>query len=423
VNSRLGEDQYWLATAIGDLLALLPKAEQSDLRDIVSANFTRFIKDAARGSLHIFGQLAGTRFQSLQNRMAGQRLMRPDLLFRICTRLRLPPSEVFRRDPTWEIPKEIVNAGIAAGRRGVWRGDPEKMRSALLEALKENPPPSLNEVARRFKYRTSGPLQRLDAEKCKQIQLRYRAHRQACQSSWTFHEKEHTQQEIENILKDSLARDRPIPVARIAAELGYESQSRLRECFSELCYAITRKETQSRDKRREQMRAALVDALSEQPPPSIASLAERLGTCSSGLAYYFPDLCRQLRDERKAWRPRELDRCRKRIETLLVEMSGTCVSKVCRAAGVEPQIIKKVFPAWYKQIVAKHSEHVARRRQKRREVLRHDVRKAVNDLLSRGLPVNLSRVLPLLSTDAARDWKLICEGIDQALLERASREA
>ena len=51
---------------------------------------------------------------------------------------------------------------------------------------------------------------------------------------------------IEEILRASIARDKPIPVSQITAELGYETGNRLREHFPELCREIAVKQSQNR---------------------------------------------------------------------------------------------------------------------------------------------------------------------------------
>ena len=207
--------------------------------------------------------------------LAGRQLPRPDLLFQICHRLHVPASELLRQNGDWNIPGEIAAAGIAASRRGAWRDDPERIKAALVDALKETSPPSLNDVALRLNYRTCAPLRRLDPNTCEQIALRYRAYRRRWYNTWAVRDRKCTQQEIETILTESLGRERPVPVSQIAAKLGYESECRLRAHFPKLCEAIAHKQAQNRAQLRESFRAALVNAISEEPPPAAASLAKR----------------------------------------------------------------------------------------------------------------------------------------------------
>jgi hypothetical protein len=78
----------------------------------------------------------------------------------------------------------------------------------------------------------------------------------------------------------------------------------------------------------------------------------------------------------------------------------------------------KRFPALYRQIVSRYLERCDNTRKQKRETLRQDVRRAVAELSARGLRPTFTRVAPLLSDQAAKDWKLIHQEIAQSLLER-----
>lgn len=409
--------QIWIATCVGDVLASMPQLEESHLREILRENITALVRAVAGGNQRVFCDLTGSSGAGVCGWLTGQQLPRSDVLFQICSRLRVPASDVLRRNATWEIPSEIVAAGIAASRRGARRDDPENIRAALQHALEEDPPPSLNHVALRLKYHTSAPLRRLDPNTCKQIALRYRAYRRPWDSNWAVRDKKCTPQEIEKILRESLESERPVPVSQIATALGYESECRLRTHFPELCRAIARKQAQNRETWREKLRTALVNAISEEPPPATAALAQRLGCSHAYLTYYFPTLCRQLLDSRKASEAKGREAIRPRIKMSATEMKGASVPDICRAVGIKQMFLYTNFPVLYKQIVFSYLEHRNALRCQRREALRNDVRKAVTELSRKGLRPTLNSVMPLLSGEAARDWKLINEEIDRSTWE------
>lgn len=83
-------------------------------------------------------------------------------------------------------------------------------------------------------------------------------------------------------------------------EFGYQGTCALTSRFPNLCRAIARKELQSRAMQRARLRAGLISALSEEPPPATAALARRLGCSHRYLEYYFPDLYQRLLKARKA---------------------------------------------------------------------------------------------------------------------------
>ena len=412
------DDQMWMANSIGDVLGAMPQLEQNHLRDILTKNICTVVGNVSDGNQTVFADLTGSRGNAVCVWLAGRTLPRPDRLFRICRRLNILVSEMLRRSPTLEVPKEITDAGAVARRRGVWREDPERLKAALKEALTEDPPPSLHDVALRYHYRTCTPLRRLDAECCKQITTRYRMHRRPWRSAWAIRDRECTPVMIEEILRASIVRDKPIPVSQIAAELGYESANRLREHFPELCREIAVKQSQNRATQREEVRIALVKATLEEPPSTAEALAAKLG-CNRGTLYlYFPDLYRQFLEARRAWAARQREGIRANVEAVAAEMAGASMPEICRTAGIGLQFLMKRFPDLYRQIVSRYLERCDNTRKQKRETLRQDVRRAVAELSARGLRPTFTRVAPLLSDQAAKDWKLIHQEIAQSLLER-----
>jgi hypothetical protein len=168
---------------------------------------------------------------------------------------------------------------------------------------------------------------------------------------------------------------------------------------------------------RERFRTVLIDAISEEPPPAMVSLERRLGSSPGRLKHHFPDLCRRLLNARKARKAKELDAIRTRTEVLATEMKGASVPDICRAAGIKQMFLFTHFPVLYKQIVSEYFEYRAALRQRRRAVLRNDVRKAVITLSHKGLHATVNNVCRLLSDEAAKDWKLIQLEIDLAIRE------
>jgi hypothetical protein len=404
-----------MAGCVGDVLASMPEFEEDQLGDILRENMTKLGNKVADGNHHAFSVLTGVHSDNASGWLAGRHLPRPSVLFQLCHRLQISTSELLRRNGNWSVPAEIAAAGFATSRRGAWRDDPDRIEAALLDALKEDPPPSLKDIAFRHDYRTCIPLRRLDPDTCKQIALRYRAFHRRWYNTWAVRGRECTRQEIECILKESLARERPIPITQIAAQLGHESPQRLQTHFPELCKAIAQKAAECRRKSRERLRVALVSAIAEDPPPTARSLAKRMGCSQSALDYHFPDLCRKLQATRKAWKASEREAIRLRIDTLATEMKDASVREICLKAGVTSEFLLTNFPALYKQIASKHMARVNELRQQRRAVLHLDVQRAVVGLSRVGVTPTLSQVIPLLSAEAARDWNRIRQEISDTI--------
>ena len=418
VQERTYENELWVATSVGDVLASMPGFEEDHLRDILRENIATLLEQVANGNQRVFSGLTKLPDNAVCGWIADAHRPRPDQLFRICRLLGVPVAELLRRNGVWTIPAEIATAGFAATRRRLWRDDPEILKAALLNAIKEEPPPSLAHVAERLNYRTCAPLKRLDPKTCRQITLRYWAFRRRLPD-----EQKCAHKQIESRLQESLALERPIAVARIAAEFGYQSTSALQAQFPDLCKAIARKELLNRDVQRAQRRAGLMTAISEEPPPTVCAAAKRVGCSHACLKHDFPDLWMQLVEARKSWRLKQREAIRRKIENAVAEMPGASVPEVCRATGVRPMFLYSHFPALYKRIA---SEFIARRdalREQKRAALRRDVNHAVAELMRRGSQPTTNNIAPFLSAEAGRDWKRIQQEIDRANRERAANLA
>lgn len=411
---RYTDEEVWVAARMADILASMPELEENHLGDILRENLAKLGNKVTNGNRRAFSMVLGFGEHNARGWLGGHHFPRPAVLFRICHRLQIPPLELLRRNGNCAVSREIAAAGLSMSNRGAWRDDPERMKAVLLDALQESPAPNLHEIARRFNYRTCAPLKRLDPDTCKQIARRYRAVRQCWYGTWVVAGRNCTAHKIERILKKSLARERPIPVTQIAAQLGHESPQRLQTHFPELCKAIAQKAAQYRMKFREQMRVALVKAITDEPPPAARLLAKRLKCCQSALEYHFPALCKQLQAARKAWKVAQYEAIRLKVEVLATEMIGATVQEVCLKAGVTTDFLLRNFPALDREIAARYLARENERRRQRHETLRRDVQKAVTVLSLEGLTPTLNRVMPLLSADAPRDWNRIRQEISDA---------
>src|SRR5258708_39605 len=157
----------------------------------------------------------------------------------------------------------------------------DELRRALEAGLasSEEPPLSLLEVDHRLGYRNASPLRRRLPELARAIAARERKHKSSQRESMSSDE---LQQALEDILASS--EEPPPSIHEVAQRLGYRSACPLRSRFPELCRAITEKHQNHNPLNRKRMssvelRQALeaILASNEEPPPSIHEVAQRLG--------------------------------------------------------------------------------------------------------------------------------------------------
>jgi len=101
--------------------------------------------------------------------MTGKHRSRVDLLLRLCYSLRIPVRKLLEEDTT-----PNIASGLSRKRRlgKNQRRRPEILR-VLQQALVEEPPPMLAEVARRLDHDRAESLSRMAPELCKRIVVRH----------------------------------------------------------------------------------------------------------------------------------------------------------------------------------------------------------------------------------------------------------
>ncbi|WP_088892411.1 TniQ family protein [Leptolyngbya ohadii] len=95
---------------------------------------------------------------------------------------------------------------------------------------------------------------------------------------------------IERIIAEALEENPPPPLTTVAERTGFCVQT-VRKYFSKECHRIIERVNQSRDER---IQAALIAAADENPPPALAEVARRLGYSgsSSYIRRVAPDACK-----------------------------------------------------------------------------------------------------------------------------------
>ena len=406
----------WLSHALGELVAAARELAPGCMQNALQKNLARCVDQLAGGNQAAFCQSVGCSYSVLGAWLSGRNLPRIDSLLRTCYHLKLSVLQLLRYPPTdWQLDPA---AGVLPVRpRSCYSKQPntDKVCQALRAALSEEPPPSVAEVARRFGYSNGTFLWQLDAECCKQISANYRKggspNRWRVQGSKRICEAD----KIEEALKASLAQDNPPSIPRIAASLGYTSVSSLRQRFPKLCRGNILKRAEIRKRRGEAIKAALIEALNTNPPPTLIEVCRSLGFKQRpSLRDRFPDLCVTLLARRKTWEAENRERIRADIKKFLSETETFRVANVCRRFGFSQSHLLKRFPDVYREITLAYLQDFQARSAKRREILQQEVLQIVPQLIRQGNAPTSERVLPLLSSKSAKDWTLVRGAIEEA---------
>ena len=393
------EYEIWTSNQVGDLLALAPQLKGVPLGSRLRDNLSSYINQLTAGSLEEFGRVTRTSRMVLRGVMTGKHRSRVDLLLRLCYSLRIPVRKLLEEDTT-----PNIASGLSRKRRlgKNQRRRPEILR-VLQQALVEEPPPMLAEVARRLDHDRAESLSRIAPELCKRIVVRHqnavlrlprKGKPRICGKS-----------KIRRFLKASLSQSEPTAVQRVAIKLGYCNAGCLRLEFPGLCRAIGKKLARLKRSRLQRRKQEFVRILKERPLPSTTKASQRLGyRIPSTLRFNFPREYEALLAGRKAERAIAIKKTRLQIERLSSEEPQISVSEVCRRVGLSASCLYSRYADPCRAIAAKRQQYWKAIMADRNRRLRKAVFAAVSELDRKGFYPTYPRVRSFLDPDLQNQW-------------------
>jgi hypothetical protein len=347
-SQQVMEDQLWIANQVGDFLALGATASEKGLPCYLLSNLQRILVELATGNHLLFGRVASISNTTLDGWLKGKWLPSLPLVIRICQNLRLPLNrlvleEVSSTDPEWSM---LATIGSFAARR------------------------------RQRAFRSQYPITRVVVPR-----------------PILPAERERARAEIKACLEANLALDEPLSILQLFQKLGYRSPSRGRTWFPGLCAATRAK----REQQVETYRQELLHAISEEPPPTIAQVALRLGIT-------VPQLCQRhaCREFCRALAARSPDRLHfqraKTEEALRRALEEPPVPLVNLASKLhkDANTLRVVYPDLCRRLRVRYMAHRSVEQQKVRLAYDDAVRLAIVEIADAGEYPSLQRTFSFI---------------------------
>jgi DNA-binding XRE family transcriptional regulator len=279
----------WAAGEVGELLAVAPKLERLPSRGDVLKSSSEHVREYL-GSLPALSKLAGVNKTTLWQWSKGKYLPQLESLLKLCYCFEIPLLDFVTGQTGRQHSVVVMTATPAREEESippVRRRRPLDVAEAgriLQAALREEPPPTLRDVAARI-GRDANTLRYRFGDLCKAVVERRAAYDQSCVAKrW---------EDVGRALRRVLEEGYSPSLARVALRLGHDVKT-LSKHHRDLCRAISDRHSASRKVRWEWIRTVLQEALAEQPPPSVLTMAERLGLSKSSLYENLPSLCHQI---------------------------------------------------------------------------------------------------------------------------------
>jgi len=344
---------------LGELLACAPQLSGRFLRQNFLHNLRRCVQEVFQGNRAAFAHFVNCPAGAAELWITGAATPRINRFLEACVRLEVP-MVAFLRDPSQG---EMINWVSLASRIdhdrpvGRYRRREDTLR-ALESAVKERPAPTLAQIARRLGYKRTEGLRNVSAEICKQITKNY-------ENSFApepFYKGPRPRicevTKIEAALRESLARQTPESVPKIAVRLGYAHSGPILAEFPDMCRAINAKLADRKKSRLNAMRRTILKALTESPPRPLRELAHRLGYRDKKIiGRYFPELQAALIARREAHRRRDSRQLILKLQSILREQPPPSACTVARRLGLSMNTLRRRFPELYQGIVARRLTH------------------------------------------------------------------
>lgn len=331
--------QLWIAKQMGELIAAAPSQSSEPSKDRLTKIVPKLIASTADGNVTAFAEIVGIRRITIYLWLQREYAPTTDLMLKICYRLCVSFSDILTKQGIFADTDSIGNLQTlnqsAAAAMLPHRED--TLKNQLLTALQETPPPNLREVADRLGYKRTSSLRARCPELVKLLTSRHRAafplrrkirdsaavklalqqalrtdppppldeiarnlgyaESRSLQQYRTLYDaimnrradyREKRRNDVRLKLEAVLVEDPPRTLKQVAKSLGYKASTSITGAYPELATAIVTRHVNYRKARPENIRYALQSVLCEEPPISLRATASRLGKCCEYLHHRFP---------------------------------------------------------------------------------------------------------------------------------------
>jgi hypothetical protein len=306
------------------------------------------------------------------------------------------------------------------------------VEAALQDAIQSGSPPALKDIATQLGYRTPASLQSRYPGLCGQIANSRQADVKASRPLRTPAMPVPRERIVTALIKE-LSAPGFTDLKAVAASVGLSSKRRLYKDFHELRTAIVAKNAQFRNRQgspcgesalRAVIDGALHKAFDEQPIPTVAEVATRLGFADARpVDWRFPELTAALRSRRHRAGPtpargdRVSERVRQRLTEALAESPPPSCSEIVKSLAGHRTQIREDFPDLWRDLRKRYVEDKRYTRQLKQQAFAGDVCCAVAELHKQGLHPSVRLVLASIPEPRFRSGRVVGEAIHLARLK------
>jgi AraC-like DNA-binding protein/transcriptional regulator with XRE-family HTH domain len=411
-STRADTDAGSLASQwIADLLAATHEPGNWLSPDVFRNNLNTCIERVTDGNISHLCGVAGLSFDSVSNWRSGAARVRLDLFLKLCEALEIAPKTFLSTTLNQSDVERAVVIALERARHVRRRRGRVQIDTHLAFALYADPPISLRELATQLGYTKVQCLTRRAPEICASLRRKYNPANRRKPGKPLAHAP--SDEVIRLAIESALAACPRIPLRTVTRSLGFKNEVSLYNRFPELCRAFAIANRKDRKQRLDATRVQCAAALLKVPPPTIREMAETVCCSVSAFRYRFPDLCVQL-IERAPERQRILrEQLRSQIASALGENPPPSIETVASRVGKDAKYLVALYPDLAGEIRRRFRAQRQADSAKRRARYRQQIGAAANDLWQRGLPISRKKVIAAIPDPVMHH----CHIVDDELAE------
>lgn len=285
--------ELWAANELGQLIAAGCTLTRPPTARRISNFLRACASNACDGNDAAFARFLGVEVDVYHNWQSMKRLPHINLMLRVCYRSSIGLVSLLTSD---FIEPRFFSRLSTLVTSTTWHPREHRIETALLNALQEEPTPSVLDVAQRLGVARSS-LYINHAELCRTLATKHRYtrnHRKlyekvaARRTEYRIHQQNH----LRNTLKLLLLDNPPPSLNEAAKRLGYKDyklcKKTLLKYFPDLVAALKARLEEHRKFKRYRILKVLEEALCENPPPSREEVVGRTGYSSIHIWVTFP---------------------------------------------------------------------------------------------------------------------------------------
>lgn len=406
--------QIWVAETVGELLATSSSVP------------TGFELEVFRQNLRRYAWCAGRilRFRSDSQKHHIRRWIRHASIPRLDSLIEFSRSQ---KVSVVGLFTERINHGNNPDQKRVSQTQPRVaaniVEEALQTALQAGVPPSVLEISNELGYRCAASLQNRFPGLCGEIAGRRKAGLKVPRSRSPVVPV--PRDRIEKALIEELSKPGFTDLRALAASVGLSSKRRLYKDFHDLRAAIVTKNAPFRKRRgnsssestvRVVVENAVQAAFREQPVPTVAEVARRLGFADvRPVTSRFPELTAELRSCRRATRMKRGHRVsehfRQGLTAALTESPPPSCSEIARRVAGHKTQIREDFPDLWAALRARYKDYKGKVHQSKRQAFVEEVFRVVAELHQTGVYPSVQLVLATIPVPQFRSWAVVAEAV------------